>query len=157
MFTFSLNHNTNFTHSFARLAALVMLVALMLVLAHASAATSLAAPAQPAHPTIAGQESLGLADFGLKLTKKHTVLLNWNTGTEMQILGFNLWKQVGKGEWKLMNAEMIAAKNPGELIGNAYAFTDKKVTVGKKYSYKLEVVSVEGYSAFTDPIQVKVK
>ena len=157
MFTFFFNRNATFAQSFVRLAALVMLAALMLVLAHTTAATSLAAPAQPAHPAIAGQESLGLADFGLKLTKKHTVLLNWNTGTEMQILGFNLWKQTGKGEWTRINAEIIAAKNPGELIGNAYAYTDKTVKVGKKYSYKLEVISVEGYSAFTDPIQVKVQ
>lgn len=116
-----------------------------------------AAPLAPQSPQFAKSESLGLSDFSAKVTKNKTVLLIWNTGSEAQILGFNLWKRTGKGVWVKMNADLIPAKNTGQLISNQYTQRDSQVKVGKTYRYMLEVVSITGYSAKTDPLAVKIQ
>ena len=117
---------------------------------------TLAAPAVPAHPQINTQASLGLASFSVKLTKKNTVLLEWETGSELQILGFNVWKRTFSGEWTRLNSEPIPAKNPGEILGNTYLLRDLQVKSGKRYFYQLEVISTDGYSAFTEPVKIKI-
>lgn len=118
---------------------------------------ALAAPRAPEAPKIAQPASLGLSGFGAKVTRRGVVILHWETGTEMTIFGFNVWKRVGKGAWQKLNAAMIPAKSTGQVVGNEYLLRDKHVQAGKAYSYKLEVVSTEGYSAYTEVVKVKIK
>jgi hypothetical protein len=102
--------------------------------------------------------SLGLSSFNAKLNKKGQVVLVWDTGTELTILGFNVWRRVGAGgEWKRLNVEMINASNTGEIVGNLYTMRDTKVKQGKTYFYQLEVVSTQGFSAWSEVVRVKVK
>lgn len=148
---------TKVSRAAARLAFVALGIAILFagLAYHAPAALAQTQPIDKVSPLV--PNSLGLASFNAKLNNKGQVILNWETGSELSIIGFNVWKRVGKGEYKLMNAEMIPAKNMGEVMGNTYLKRDKKVQSGKKYFYQLEVVSTFGYSAFTEAVKVKVK
>lgn len=156
-----LNHSLRFSivrpWNVFRILGILMLFGLLCWIALATPSATIAATQAPGHAQITQPAMLGLSNFTVKATKKHTAQICWETGSEMLILGFNVWKRAGKGEWKQLNAEMIPAKNIGEVIGNSYAMTDKQVKIGKSYSYQLEVIGSNGVSAFTDPITVKIK
>jgi hypothetical protein len=139
-----------------RLLSACLVLGLMFWLILLAAPSTFAAARAPESPQITHQESLGLSSFDVKVTKYKTVLVRWETGSESQILGFNVWKRVGKHAWQKLNSDMVGAKNTGEVFGNKYSMRDTNVQSGKRYSYQLEVISIYGYSAFTDPIQVKI-
>ncbi|MBI4675462.1 MAG: hypothetical protein HY741_27775 [Chloroflexi bacterium] len=61
---------------------------------------------------------------------KKGVRVKWETGSELQVIGFNVWRKKADGRWQIANGEFIAAKTPGAVTGSAYAFTDKKVKIG---------------------------
>lgn len=100
--------------------------------------------------------SLGLVEFSGKVTKTKEVHLYWDTGTEVNLVGFNVWKQAGNGEFVRLNANLIPART-GVAMGNSYSMLDKRVKLRTKYTYKLEVVSVDGYSAWSDEVSLKVR
>ncbi len=113
-----------------------------------------------------------LTKFGAKVktgkTGKQVVRVKWETGSEVDVVGFRVW---GKGVWNTkaakdakpakgwvqLSAELIAAEHAGEIIGDAYKFTDKKVKAGKTYSYKLEIVMADGTSDWSEIVKVKVQ
>lgn len=99
-----------------------------------------------------------LANFNAKFaSKKSIVHVKWETGNELNVVGFNVWRQVGKGEWKLHNKQMIAAKHVGSIEGAKYAIAHKKVKAGKTYQYKIEIVKANGESEWSEVKTVKVK
>ncbi|MBI4675106.1 MAG: hypothetical protein HY741_25985 [Chloroflexi bacterium] len=101
--------------------------------------------------------SAGLISFKAKLTPKHLVKVKWETGTETTLLGFNVYRQtVGAKKWVKVNANLIAAKNPGGISGAKYSFTDKTAKSGKSYRYKLQVVGSGGGSEWSDVIKIAV-
>ncbi len=120
-----------------------------------------------------------LTKFGAKAkigkTGKQVVRVKWETGNEVQVVGFRVWRKgvwntkpakeaktakentkAAKG-WVQLNAELIAAKHAGEIVGDAYKFTDKKVKAGKTYSYKVEIVLADGTSEWSEVEKVKIK
>lgn len=88
---------------------------------------------------------------------KQRVRVGWQTGSELEIVGFNLWRKTGNGKWVKLNDEMIAAKHIGELTGDKYARRDAKIKTGKTYYYKLELVHAGGSSEWSDEVKVKTK
>ena len=81
-------------------------------------------------------------------------VLKWRTTSEAQIAGFNIYRRVGKGAWKQVNAKFKQAKNSGAAQGNGYAFRDTKALHGKVYRYKIEVKYLDGHSEFTNVVKV---
>ena len=70
--------------------------------------------------------------------KQARVNVKWQTGTELNILGFNLYRAVGRhSAYKQLNAELIPAKNLGQVLGASYILRDTQVKAGKTYFYKL--------------------
>jgi|GEM_PF-2800609 len=90
-------------------------------------------------------------------TRKQVAQVKWETGTELNVLGFNVWRRFGTGDWRLENKERIAAEHVGEVEGARYTFVDKKVKPGNTYQYKLEVVLANGTSAWSEVKTVKTK
>lgn len=86
----------------------------------------------------------------------HGARLEWKTGTELSLLGFNVWRNEGTGEYGKVNAALIAAKSPGELTSNTYDFSDGNLSGGKTYHYKLETLMAGGVSEWSDPIAIAV-
>ncbi|MBI4672177.1 MAG: CSLREA domain-containing protein [Chloroflexi bacterium] len=97
-----------------------------------------------------------LQSFSARCIPDRGVRVKWTTGTELQVIGFNVWRMKGGGEWRKMNHRMIAAKHPGGVFGAKYAFTDKRVKAEHTYRYKLEVVKSDGTSEWSRVARVKV-
>jgi len=92
-----------------------------------------------------------------KVNKKGNVQVKWKTGTEVNVVGFNIYRSAKQdGEYKILNAELLAAKSAGEVTGNKYTFKDKKVKGSKTYFYKIEVVKSDGSSEWSEPLKTKI-
>lgn len=102
--------------------------------------------------------SASLVSFKAKLTPKHKVKVKWETGVEMNVLGFNLYRQtVGNKKWVKVNGDgPIDAQKMGLPEGAHYTRIDKQVKAGKTYRYKLEVLLISGPSEWSQVIKVTI-
>ncbi len=100
--------------------------------------------------------SIVLRSFNAKLMPKNKVRVKWATDGELDVLGFNLYRQtVGKKQWiKLNGAEPIAPQHAGLPDGARYKWMDKQVKSGKTYRYKLEVLRANGLSEWSEIVKV---
>jgi hypothetical protein len=71
------------------------------------------------------------------------VEVSWRTGTETDIVGFNVWRSSGKSLSKL-NRALVPAKHSGETSGAAYRFVDRKAKGRTLHTYRLQVVDLKG-------------
>ena len=67
------------------------------------------------------------------------VVLSWRSGSEADVLGFNVWR----GQTKV-NRTLIAAKRSGKAAGAAYRFVDRAARASRNASYRLQVVDLKG-------------
>ncbi len=89
------------------------------------------------------------------IAQENKNILKWQTTSESQIAGFNVFRKQGKAQWVQVNAKFKQAKHSGSPQGNKYAFRDKKVKAGKTYRYKIEVKYLDGRSEWTEVVKVK--
>ncbi len=74
-----------------------------------------------------------------------SVKITWQTATEVNTVGFNIYRSEHGATPALVNGNLIPAKgNP--LTGASYAFEDKSVKPFHKYEYSLEEVERNGES-----------
>jgi hypothetical protein len=100
----------------------------------------------PAQPTL-----LELASFTATPHAGH-MLLEWETASELDTAGFNLWRSEAKaGPYTKLNADLIPARG-GPTTGASYSYDDEAVTNGITYWYKLEDVDIHGVSTFHGPV-----
>lgn len=69
------------------------------------------------------------------------VQVKWRTASELNVAGFNLWRQTAGGKWKKLNAALIPAKKLGTVSGTKYTFVDRSIQPAQTYRYKLELVT----------------
>lgn len=82
------------------------------------------------------------------------ILIEWETATEMDNLGFNLYRSTAAdGEYVQLNEALIPAQNPGAVFGSVYTWLDEGVTPGMTYFYQLEDVDAEGNTTLHGPVQ----
>ena len=80
------------------------------------------------------------------------VTLAWETGTEVDNAGFNLWRsEAADGEYARINDALIPAEGDA-VSGASYTYDDTDVVQGVTYYYKLEDVDVHGASTFHGPV-----
>ena len=102
--------------------------------------------------------AMSLAAFQAIAADKVTVQLKWVTGSELTTIGFNVFRSgMVDGKYKKLNGELIPAKHPGELTGDTYKFSNKKIKSGKTYFYKLEIVKSDGTGEWSEIDKVEVK
>lgn len=83
------------------------------------------------------------------------VLLEWETGSEIENLGFNLYRAVSPEDTpEQLNAELIPGKNPGSVFGASYYWLDEIVEPGGAYFYWLEAVSTNGGTRRFGPVSI---
>ena len=87
---------------------------------------------------------------------KSRVLVKWETGQETTITGFNIWRRLGRGQWRKLNVAPIEAKNLGGIQGAAYSFPDTEVKPGKIHRYKIEVITTLGTPDWSEVFKVNV-
>jgi len=75
------------------------------------------------------------------------VVLQWETGTELDLLGFNVHRGEREGEIHRINPDVLFAT--GDTVsGGTYVYTDESTVAGKTYLYRLESVHPDGRRAF---------
>lgn len=83
------------------------------------------------------------------------VLISWETVSEVEILGFNLYRTAPDGGSTMqLNDSLIPAQGPGGTLGFVYTYVDTAVAGGQGYSYTLEGVDVHGAGTRYGPISV---
>ena len=98
--------------------------------------------------------SVQLADFSGAVKPDH-VLLTWETVSEANNLGFNVYRSAAAdGARTLLSATMIPANNPGATQGSVYTFQDADVQPGVTYYYWLEDLDTAGATNTAGPVAV---
>ena len=68
------------------------------------------------------------------------VLLEWETASELTVLGFHIDRKViGSEEWERLTELMIPSLSYGSLIGNTYKYEDNNIPFENKYAYRIAV------------------
>ena len=84
------------------------------------------------------------------------VLLTWETASELDNLGFNLYRAESRvGQLVQINPYLIASRNPGSTVGAAYSFLDEPVAPGATYYYWLEDIDASGAATKHGPVVAK--
>ncbi len=97
--------------------------------------------------------SLALFEANAEFNK---VILNWQTASETNNLGFNVYRQkAGDSEWQKVNTQLIPGK--GTFSGETdYTFEDNSVRSGDVYRYQLESVNYSGGSEIEEELEITV-
>jgi hypothetical protein len=84
-----------------------------------------------------------LAGWLLYFQMNPSIQVEWNTATELETAGFNLYRSPAiDGEFERINNKLIPGEGSG-VTGAAYTFDDKEVTAGQTYYYLLEEVELD--------------
>jgi len=95
-----------------------------------------------------------VADFSAKPTAG-AVVLTWETASELEVVGFNLYRAVSSDAPKVrLNADLIPAQVPGEALGATYTFTDGPAAPATTYLYWLEAVTRQSDGTLHGPVVV---
>lgn len=73
----------------------------------------------------------------------NAVAIRWSTAQETGVAGFNLFRAV-EGRTTKVNRTLIRAKAAGRAIGATYRFVDRSAPRGATYTYRLQVVALNG-------------
>ncbi len=87
---------------------------------------------------------LALVGLGLLLFPPAPVALTWETASEVETAGFNVYRaEADSAHFEQVNAALIPAQGD-EIAGADYRFVDETATVGCKYTYRIEEVEWDG-------------
>ena len=102
----------------------------------------------PAKPTC-GPTAVAVASF--TATRLHQgVRVRWRTGTEADLLGFQVYRSRAHS-WKRLSRSLIVAK--GSSSGGSYRFVDQTARRGVAYRYRLEAVNRDGTANWFGPVR----
>lgn len=87
-------------------------------------------------------------------TSNNNIILNWRTESEVNNIGFALYRREDKEGNYTKVAFVNGAGN--SAIPNEYQFTDEKTEAGKIYFYYLEDIDIAGEKSKSEIIQVVV-
>ncbi|MFN2165772.1 MAG: hypothetical protein ACK2U9_05885, partial [Anaerolineae bacterium] len=80
------------------------------------------------------------------------ICLDWETASELDNLGFNLYRQAAGGELVRLNIDLIPGQNPGSPMGAVYTWRDETAAPGVTYFYWLEAVDVYDMATRHGPV-----
>jgi hypothetical protein len=96
-----------------------------------------------------------LSSFTARLLD-NTVVLEWQTESESDNLGYNIFRSVDyKDNFEKINGAIISGAGTS-TERNFYSFTDARIQNGTTYYYKLQNVDFNGKTEFHGPIAVSV-
>ena len=84
------------------------------------------------------------------------VLLTWETASELDNLGFNIYRAESQaGQLVKINQGLVASQDPGSAVGAAYAFLDESAAPGATYYYWLEDIDASGTATKHGPVAAR--
>jgi hypothetical protein len=86
-----------------------------------------------------------------------TVIIQWETVSEADNLGFNLYREQARGPRTQLNDGLIHNQMPGSPLGAVYTFVDETAIPGNTYYYSLEDVDVHGMTTLHRPVIVEFR
>jgi hypothetical protein len=101
--------------------------------------------------------ALILGGIFLLLYDSGGVMITWETASEVDTMGFNLYRAEGSAEvpFEQVNAELIPAKGD-PLTGASYEVEDKEAKPGRLYFYQIEEVESDNtYTRYPQVVQVR--
>lgn len=99
--------------------------------------------------------ALFLAGYGLMNFSKTSIDIEWETATELDTIGFNIYRADSlNGNLLKVNDTLIPASSDS-LSGGKYAFVDRSAQPGVTYYYYLEDVDANGVTNLNGPTVVK--
>ena len=92
------------------------------------------------------------------LVNQNVVNLKWQTATEVNNYGFEIQRKVGSiesgvGSWEKVG---FVKGNGNSNSPKDYNFTDKNLTGGPKFSYRLKQLDNDGTFTYSDKVEVEV-
>jgi hypothetical protein len=78
------------------------------------------------------------------------VLVHWRTGTEADLLGFQVFRSRGNS-WQRVTRSLIAAK--GSVSGASYRCLDRTARHGVSYRYRIKAVHSDGTASWFGPVR----
>ena len=120
--------------------------------AAADAATNLSAASTSTDNSVTfttGPTAVTIASARTTRTGKG-VLLRWRTGTEVNLLGFHVYRRHGKS-WRRLTRTLITAKRA--TSGASYRYLDKTAKRRVSYQYRLKAVPRKGKAIWFGPIR----
>lgn len=99
---------------------------------------------------------LAMAVYGIILYRSPRILIEWQTATEIDTIGFNLYRanQI-EGPYQKLNASIIPAAND-PFRGGSYQYVDANVMPNRIYYYQLEDVDTQGRTTRHEPVSGQV-
>ena len=92
-----------------------------------------------------------VASFAAARRTSQGVLLRWRTGTEADLLGFEVYRLHGRSS-HVLTRSLIVAK--GSVSGAAYRFLDRTAKRGAAYRYRIKAVKRDGTTSWFGPVLV---
>jgi len=98
---------------------------------------------------------LALVVYGVVLYRSPRILIEWETATEIDTIGFNLYRanQI-EGPYQKLNDSLIPATNDS-FRGGSYQYVDANIMPNRTYYYQLEDVDTQGKTTKHEPISVQ--
>ncbi len=82
---------------------------------------------------------------------EQAVILHWKTASEIDILGFNLYRSLGQGgTYNRINSLVIPSQGTGPVFQD-YEYVDAALIEGFHYYYKLATVEINGRENIMEP------
>lgn len=100
-----------------------------------------------------------LTDFAV-ISKDGKVFIRWVTESEIDNLGFILYRQLGRGETDKLDCYLTNPMLKGQgsvTYRSEYHYIDTNVKVGQTYTYRLADVDYYGTETKHDPVSICVK
>jgi len=87
----------------------------------------------------------------------NVILVEWETATELDNLGFNLYRSHSPDSGYIqLNESLIAAQNPGGMLGATYTWFDSSMKPDIIYYYRLEDIDIHERRTLHGPITATV-
>ena len=97
-----------------------------------------------------------MAIFIIILADDPEIIVEWETETEFETVGFNLWRKMEPQEdFERINEVMIPG-SPDPASGGLYSYLDLDVDRGLTYRYQLEDIDSDGTSTLHEEFIIKV-
>lgn len=106
--------------------------------------------------TLSEPTAIEIISFTAETDGSDAVTLKWETATEINNTGFNLYRsRIKDNNYKKINNGLIAARG-SETEGVSYSYVDTPPSHGTYY-YKLEDADVNGVKTLHGPVKVRIR
>ncbi|MBL1214914.1 MAG: T9SS type A sorting domain-containing protein [Ignavibacteriae bacterium] len=99
-----------------------------------------------------GSLPVELNSFAAEISK-NSVILNWETATELNNYGFDIERKASNGDWANIGFVEGAGNSNSP---KSYYFTDNKLIGSSKFIYRLKQIDIDGKFEYSNEIEIEI-